>query len=57
VASLVAKHLSNAEIAAQLFISTVTVKSHLTRVFAKLGVADRHRLAEVAAAHMTEGRG
>ncbi len=56
VVSLVAKHLSNAEIAGQLFVSTVTVKSHLTRVFAKLGVADRHHLAEIAAVHMTGRR-
>jgi DNA-binding CsgD family transcriptional regulator len=56
VVSLVAKHLSNSEIAGQLFVSTVTVKSHLTRVFAKLGVADRHQLAGIATAHMTGGR-
>jgi DNA-binding CsgD family transcriptional regulator len=56
VVGLVAKHLSNAEIAGQLFVSTPTVKSHLTRVFAKLAVADRHQLAEVAAVHMTGGR-
>jgi predicted ATPase/DNA-binding CsgD family transcriptional regulator len=52
VVSLVAKHLSNAEIAGQLFVSTPTVKSHLTRVFAKLGVTDRHQLAEIALVHM-----
>jgi DNA-binding CsgD family transcriptional regulator len=56
VVALVAKHLTNAEIADQLFVSTVTVKSHLTRVFAKLGVADRHQLAEMWAVHMTAGR-
>jgi DNA-binding CsgD family transcriptional regulator/tetratricopeptide (TPR) repeat protein len=56
VVSLVAKHLSNAEIAGRLFVSTVTVKSHLTRVFAKLAVADRHQLAEIAAVHMASGR-
>jgi len=55
VVSLVAKRLSNAEIAGQLFVSTPTVKSHLTRVFAKLGVADRHQLAQIATVHMTGG--
>jgi DNA-binding CsgD family transcriptional regulator len=56
VASLVAKRLSNAEIAGRLFVSRVTVKSHLTRVFAKLAVGDRHQLAEIAAVHMASGR-
>jgi DNA-binding CsgD family transcriptional regulator len=55
VVGLVAKHLTNAEIAHQLFVSTATVKSHLTRVFAKLGVADRHHLTEMSAVHLTEG--
>jgi DNA-binding CsgD family transcriptional regulator len=56
VVALVAKHLTNAEIADQLFVSTLTVKSHLTRVFAKLGVADRHQLAEMSAVHITAGQ-
>jgi len=47
--------MSNAEIAGRLFVSTVTVKSHLTRVFAKLAVADRRQLAEIAALHMAGG--
>jgi DNA-binding CsgD family transcriptional regulator len=45
VAALVAERLTNAEIAQQLFVSTATVKSHLTRVFAKLGVSGRRELA------------
>jgi len=45
VVSLVGEHLTNAEIAKRLFVSTVTVKSHLSRVFAKLGVANRAQLA------------
>jgi predicted ATPase/DNA-binding CsgD family transcriptional regulator len=44
VASLAGQHLSNAEIAEKLFVSPVTVKSHLTRVFAKLGVTSRRQL-------------
>ena len=52
VVSLVAEHLTNAEIAERLFVSTVTVKSHLSRVFVKLGVANRAQLA--AAAHRHE---
>ncbi len=40
--------LRNTEIAAKLFISEQTVKSHLNRVFHKLGVRDRVELALVA---------
>ncbi|WP_405750243.1 response regulator transcription factor [Streptomyces sp. NBC_00012] len=41
VLKLVAKGTSNREIAAELFISEATVKTHLTHVFAKLGAKDR----------------
>ncbi|RKT55234.1 LuxR family two component transcriptional regulator [Saccharothrix australiensis] len=45
---LVAKGLSNADIGRELHIGAATVKSHLLRTFAKLGVNDR--TAAVAAA-------
>ncbi|MFC7644598.1 response regulator [Streptosporangium lutulentum] len=41
VLSLVARGLTNAEIGKALFISETTVKTHLLRVFGKLGVAGR----------------
>ncbi len=41
VLSLVAKGRTNAEIGAALSISEATVKTHLLRVFGKLGVSDR----------------
>ncbi len=44
----VARGLSNAQIGAELFIGEATVKTHLLRIFAKLGVDDRTRAVTVA---------
>ncbi|KUI23432.1 LuxR family transcriptional regulator [Mycobacterium sp. GA-1285] len=41
VLTLIGKGMSNAEIAKELFISTVTVKSHLSHIFTKLDLRDR----------------
>lgn len=48
VLRLVAAGRSNTEVAAELFVSETTVKSHLAHIFTKLGVASR--TAAVAAA-------
>ncbi|MDP9827162.1 response regulator [Kineosporia succinea] len=44
----VAKGMTNAEIGRALFIGEATVKTHLLRVFAKLGVDDRTRAVTIA---------
>jgi DNA-binding NarL/FixJ family response regulator len=41
VLRLMAKGLSNSEIAEQLYLSPTTIKSHVAGVFAKLGLRDR----------------
>lgn len=48
VLGAVARGLSNAQVGAELFISEATVKTHLLRIFAKLGVDDRTRAVTVA---------
>jgi DNA-binding CsgD family transcriptional regulator len=45
VASLVAEGRTNREIAAALFLGERTVASHLTHIYAKLGVRSRTELA------------
>jgi len=51
VARLVGEHLSNPQIAARLFVSRATVKTHLVHIFAKLDIDSRSELAAEALRH------
>jgi DNA-binding NarL/FixJ family response regulator len=51
VVRLVAQGLSNAEIAASVYLSETTIKSHIARILAKLGLRDRVQVAVYAYEH------
>jgi DNA-binding NarL/FixJ family response regulator len=51
VLGLVAQGKSNAEVAKALFITTKTVKYHLTGIFCKLGLKNRTEAAAYAINH------
>lgn len=52
VARLVSEGLGNPEIAAKLFVSRSTVKTHLVHIYAKLTITGRAELAATAARHL-----
>jgi predicted ATPase/DNA-binding CsgD family transcriptional regulator len=54
VVELAADGLSNPDIGQRLFMSRATVKTHLSHVYAKLGIANRTQLATVVERNHTE---
>lgn len=48
VVQLIAAGRSNTEIAAELFVSTATIKTHVNHIFAKTGLRDRAQLVAYA---------
>jgi len=51
VLALIAAGRSNGEIAAELFVSAATVKTHVNHVFAKIGARDRAQAVHYAYTH------
>jgi DNA-binding NarL/FixJ family response regulator len=51
ILTMVARGMTNPDIAAQLYISSHTIKSHINRIFAKTGSPDRAAAVRYARAH------
>ena len=51
VVRLVSEGLANNDVATRLFVSPRTVQTHLTHVYAKLGLSSRVQLVQEAARH------
>jgi DNA-binding NarL/FixJ family response regulator len=56
VAGLIARGLTNAEIAAQLGIRVGTVKDHVHQILERLGVRSRQRIVALVVADLERGR-
>ena len=54
IADLVARGLSNRDVADELFLSAHTIAFHLRHIFGKLGVTSRVQLARLAAEHAAQ---
>ena len=51
ILSMIARGMTNPDIAAELYISTQTIKSHINRIFAKTGSANRAAAVRYARDH------
>jgi DNA-binding NarL/FixJ family response regulator len=57
VLTLIAEGLTNSQICARLVVSQATVKTHVNRIFAKIGVHDRAQAVRYAYRNNLAGRG
>jgi ATP/maltotriose-dependent transcriptional regulator MalT len=57
VAELLCDHLTNREIAGELFLSLKTIEAHMRSIFQKLGVSSRREVAELVAQARRAGSG